>query len=77
MKTLVGSEIPILYWTNKVRDQTVNARFLKDFDLLVKLNIYIIKVIYFVSFVHLRIETIVFAFNKTRLCQTTLKMKVV
>ena len=57
----------ILYWTNKVRDQTFNARCLEDFELRVKWIISIIKVIQFVSFVHLRIETIVFAFNKTRL----------
>ena len=57
-----------IYWTNKVRDQTFNAQFL---ELLVKLNISIIKVIHFVSIEHLRIETIVFAFNKTR----PLKMK--
>ena len=25
-----------IYWTNKVRDQTFNALFLQDFELLVK-----------------------------------------
>ena len=50
-----------VYWTNKVRDQTFNAQFLQDFELLVKRNSSIIKVLHFASFVHLKIETIVFA----------------
>ena len=59
--------IIILYWTNKVSDQTFDAQFLQDFEMLVKLDISVFKVIHFVSFVHLRIEIIVFAFNKTML----------
>ena len=38
-----------------------------------KMKLFIIKVIHFVSFLHLRVEPIVFA----ALSQTTLKMKVV
>ena len=42
----------IVYWTNKVRDQTFTMQFLENIELLVK-NISIIKVIHFVSFVRL------------------------
>ena len=57
-----------VYWTNKVSlgDQAFGMQFLEDFELLVKGNRPIIKVFHFVSFVHLRVETIVFAFKTLR-----------
>ena len=56
-----------IYWTSKVRDQRFTRQFLENIKLLVKWNISIIKAIHFVSFVPMKIETTVSAFNKTRL----------